>query len=107
MINKGKFSIYVERKDFGRSCAISVAQEFDGNKIGVMKPIEFEVMDRDVAFNRDPFLYMPDNFGQQLIDELYRAGYRPSQSGAAGEIHAIRYHLEDMRSLVKGMKKND
>lgn len=39
---------------------------------------------------------------QNLFDELYRAGFRPSQptGDAAGELDATKRHLADMRVLV-------
>lgn len=38
---------------------------------------------------------------QELIDELWRCGIRPSEgSGSAGSLAATQRHLEDMRRLV-------
>lgn len=37
---------------------------------------------------------------QALMDELYRAGVRPSEQGTAGELAATKAHLKDMRALV-------
>jgi hypothetical protein len=39
--------------------------------------------------------------GQELIDQLWQAGLRPSEgSGSAGSLKATERHLEDMRRLV-------
>ena len=36
----------------------------------------------------------------QLMDELWKAGVRPTTEATGGEIEAVKYHLEDMRRLV-------
>lgn len=42
----------------------------------------------------EPFLELPEEAGQSLIDELYRAGYRPSEADSPGELSAVRAHLD-------------
>ena len=38
---------------------------------------------------------------QQLMDDLWRCGFRPSEgTGSAGQLASVKYHLEDMRKLV-------
>lgn len=38
---------------------------------------------------------------QQLMDELWRAGFRPSEgTGSAGQLAATQAHLKDMQKLV-------
>lgn len=48
-----------------------------------------------------PTLTLRNEAAQQLIDELWRAGLRPTEgTGSAGALAAVERHLEDMRSLV-------
>lgn len=48
-----------------------------------------------------PMIKLPFDAAQRLMDELWQAGCRPSQSvGTAGQVEAVKYHLEDMRRLV-------
>jgi glycine cleavage system aminomethyltransferase T len=48
-----------------------------------------------------PTLRLPLDAAQRLMDELWQAGVKPSQSiGSTGQVEAIKYHLEDMRKLV-------
>lgn len=48
-----------------------------------------------------PFMSLYPEEAQQLMNEMYDAGLRPSQSaGSAGQLDAVKYHLEDMRKLV-------
>jgi len=45
---------------------------------------------------------------QQLMDELYRCGIRPTDgAGTAGAMRAVERHLEDMRTLVFDKPKTD
>lgn len=38
---------------------------------------------------------------QQLMNELWRCGLRPKNGeGTSAQVDALKYHLEDMRSLV-------
>ncbi len=55
--------------------------------------------DRDVYV--DPSLKLSNESAQLLIDELWKAGLRPSEgTGIAGSLKATERHLEDMRTLV-------
>jgi hypothetical protein len=48
-----------------------------------------------------PILSINMTSAQQLIDELWRCGLRPSEgSGSAGALSATQKHLEGMRALV-------
>jgi hypothetical protein len=53
-----------------------------------------------------PTLSMRQDEAQQLMDELWRVGLRPSEgTGSAGAMAAVQAHLADMRALVfKGEK---
>jgi hypothetical protein len=49
----------------------------------------------------NPTFNLNTNNAQRLMDELWIAGFRPSEgSGSAGALKATEKHLEDMRSLV-------
>ena len=52
-----------------------------------------------------PFLSLTDKETQTLMDELWRAGFRPREgpregTGSAGLLAATEKHLQDMRKLV-------
>lgn len=50
-----------------------------------------------------PLLQTTASETQQLMDELWRAGFRPRNTeSAAGELAAAQRHLADMRALVAG-----
>lgn len=50
----------------------------------------------------EPTFTLPSEAVQQLMDELWRAGVRPSdQQESAGELAATRAHLADARDLAR------
>jgi hypothetical protein len=49
----------------------------------------------------DPFMKLTPADAQQLLDELWRCGIRPSQEqGSVGQSAAMQKHLDDMRTIA-------
>lgn len=61
--------------------------------------VEFRVIDNGMLLP-DPVLKMHREELQLLMDELWRIGIRPTEEGTAGQLGAVKYHLEDMRRLL-------
>jgi hypothetical protein len=62
-------------------------------------PLVFEV--KELGYEVDPTVRLTNETAQELMDELWRAGLRPSEgSGSAGSLRATERHLEDMRKLA-------
>jgi len=75
-------------------------------KIGkdVAQPVLFTRVEESVM--TEPCFSLTKNEMQSLMDEIWRAGFRPSEgSGSAGSLKATQKHLEDMRTLVFKEKK--
>lgn len=54
-----------------------------------------------------PAAYLERSSCQQLMDELWRVGFRPSEgSGSAGSLAATERHLKDMQQIAMGLLKN-
>lgn len=52
---------------------------------------------------QEPTISLHQSAAQQLIDELWAAGLRPSEgTGSAGALRATKHHLEDMRKIALG-----
>jgi hypothetical protein len=64
---------------------------------------------QDLSYGVTKPLRLSKESAQDLMDELWSTGLRPSNgAGNIGELAAVKHHLEDMRGLVKGfmeMKK--
>lgn len=74
---------------------------FASNESGeYLLPVVVAVSPRDEAVETDPFLSLSADETQGLIDELWKAGFRPTEVGTAGQLSAVEDHLQDMRSLV-------
>lgn len=66
----------------------------------VAKPIEMHTVPEG-SYITDPSLRLSHTAAQQLMDNLWQCGLRPSEgSGSAGSLKATEKHLEDMRKLV-------
>ncbi len=82
----------------------------DGSAIILPEPI---VMKRhkieDVTcVDRGPDISMWPGSAQQLMDELWNVGLRPSEgTGSAGSLAATQRHLGDMRSIVGKLLKTE
>jgi hypothetical protein len=57
----------------------------------------------------EPFIKLHRHEAQQLMDDLWDCGLRPSEgSGSAGSLKATQGHLKDMRKIVfKELKIKD
>ena len=50
---------------------------------------------------RETPIFIKDTEVQQLVDDLWRAGFRPTEgAGSAGSLAATQAHLEDMRKVA-------
>ena len=48
-----------------------------------------------------PAMTMEDSMGQDIMDQLWQCGIRPSEgTGSAGSLKATQMHLADMQKLV-------
>lgn len=93
-----RYGFYAQRAPFGRGIAIYMSQVigdelFVANDVVLSKAIEGE-MSR-------PMVDLDLTAAQQLMDELWLCGLRPTEgSGSAGSLAATERHLADMRRLV-------
>lgn len=66
--------------------------------------IQFEPVSADQPVAQDyvpPTLSLSADEAQQLVDELWLCGVRPSEgTGSAGALAATQKHLDDMRTLA-------
>lgn len=65
------------------------------------KPIELEEVKDHFQVYHEPTLRIGIERAQELMDDLWRCGLRPTEgTGSAGALAATQRHLEDMRKLV-------
>lgn len=67
---------------------------------GVAAPVVFHEVARHEVLP-EPTISLSDDEAQQAIDELWRAGFRPTEgTGSAGSLAATQAHLSDMRKIA-------
>ena len=82
---------------------VAIYQPRTDGKVGIVTNMVVHVMEVDGAA-AEPSLTLRRNDAQQLMDELWHCGLRPSEgSGSAGSLAATERHLKDMQSVAFGL----
>ena len=70
----------------------------DGGR-SVALPLQFKRIDDNVV--EAATVSMRPDAAQQLMDELWRVGFRPTEgTGSAGSLAATQHHLKDMQRIA-------
>ena len=86
-----------EEWDFGIS--LYARQVIEGTSTIVAKELTMEPIENGEFAS--PFVRLDIQAAQQLIDELWQCGLRPSEgTGSAGSLAATEKHLSDMRLIA-------
>ena len=93
-----QFIFHAQRAPFGRGIAIHMAQR-NGDQLFVVDDV---LLSKAVEGEMSrPMLDLDLTAAQQLMDELWHCGLRPTEgSGSADSLAATERHLADMRRLV-------
>lgn len=88
----------VQQEIWSGAIALRIAVKTESG-LAVARSITFEqIKPNEIT---DPVLNMTQEDAQLLADALYGAGIRPTAAaGSAGQLDAVKNHLEDMRTLV-------
>jgi len=88
------------REEWDLGISLYARQVYEGHKTHVAQAMVMEEIE-DGALHTVPFIRIDIEQGQQLIDELWRCGLRPSEgSGSTGMLKSTQDHLADMRTIV-------
>jgi len=78
--------------------------QMSGNQRSEVISCNMETIDRESVSlalqNKLPPLKIDKKAAQELMDELYRIGIRPTDADTPGELAATKRHLEDMKAIV-------
>lgn len=87
----------------------------DGVEVAVFHKTDFAMMVaepltlrelKEGEFLGEPTMRLKNHEAQQLMDELWRCGLRPSEgTGSAGSLRATEKHLADMQKIAMGLLK--
>lgn len=96
--------IRVVHADYRMGYNVFIEQIVSSTHFAIAKPIEMEThvtKDLEMFAPSCPALTLNKTSAQQLMDDLWTCGLRPSEgTGSAGALAAVNRHLEDMRTLV-------
>lgn len=96
-MNKTRF--VVQRDPWANKVGFGYHVSNPGGRISVATDVVFTELAEGVRGG--PFLEVEAHEAQQLLDELWAAGIRPSQEfGSTGQIGAVQRHLDDMRAIA-------
>ena len=72
-----------------------------GTETHIAEPLIMNRHDHMSGVVIDPTMTIHEDSAQQLMDELWKVGIRPSNGeGNVGQIGALKSHLEDMRKIA-------
>ena len=90
--------LFAERVRFGDSIDVRYVHE-QSNGFWVGKPVVIERLDDGLYM--EPTLNLKTDEAQQLMDELWRCGLRPTEgTGSAGSLAATQAHLDNMTAIA-------
>ena len=98
---------HAEYRDYRRNVALYCFQSRgdSGVPVNFVATVDSEYKEGDVT---EPSLTLRDYEAQQLIDELWNIGLRPSQvDSSPNHIAALNAHLQDLRKLVFHEKSSE
>lgn len=99
--------VMARREDWSNGVSIYLRQRTVGVGIVVARPVVFERLAFDAGIV-EPMLRLGIQQAQQLMDELWQCGLRPSEgTGSAGSLAATERHLKDMQAVAMGLLRKD
>ena len=111
---RAEFNVWVDKSDFGRFIDIAIVQEMPSSQfaagnwaVAVVKDggtLEFQSYPEGVRLT--PTIRLTNSMAEKLLAGLLELGVKSPSAGAIeGELKATKYHLEDLRRLMKIPKK--
>lgn len=102
---KHRKEIHIERRFGCRDFALHLLQFSEANGVPILGVAQnmslVQITPETQGLEHEPLMRFSQDEGQQFMDELWRAGIRPTEgAGSVGQLGAVQRHLEDMRSLV-------
>ena len=81
---------------------IHLFEKLPDGRISLLSNLEFTTIDPMVEVQPGQSIDLPITTAQELMDELWSCGLRPSEgSGSAGALKATETHLKDMQDFSR------
>lgn len=98
--------IMVRREDWDQGVAVYMRQRTAGQ--GAMTALPVVMQKVEPGQLTQPMLRLDLDTAQQLMDELWRCGLRPTEgTGSAGSLAATERHLKDMQTVAMALLRKD
>lgn len=96
-----KIQIRVEKSDFFPEYKLVILSR-SSQETAIVTKYEFETFPEGQLINSSSMLSLSKETVQLLMDDLWRAGIRPTeQINTESKVGALENHLNDMRAIVK------
>lgn len=98
--------IMARREDWNDGISVYMRQRTVGHGAMVAEPVIMVMVEPGMRMN--PMLMLGIQQAQQLMDELWQCGLRPTEgTGSAGSLAATERHLKDMQTIALGLLRKD
>jgi hypothetical protein len=99
ILKEKTMEIRCEKTPWGDNIEV-LASKHEGNQVFSAGSLVWTRLEEGAAFS-EPTMKLKNHVAQQLMDELWRCGLRPSEgTGSAGSLAATERHLKDLQRLV-------
>ena len=96
-----KTCIYLNQADYGRGVDLRVVQQDADNHVFAEATRLLFQQTEEGAQWREPVITLKRDLAQNLLDELWRLGYRPTDGQmSVGQMQATERHLADFRAIA-------
>ena len=103
-----QFQFHAELRQFGRAICVYLFAPHGDGKTEVLTAMTMTTLPQDEELPVDTPIEISHKQAQQLMDELWRCGLRPSEgTGSAGSLAATEKHLKDMREIAMGLLRKE
>ncbi len=98
--------LMARRENWSEGISIYMRQRTVGIGESIAAPVT--MVKHEPGLMAEPMLRIGIQQAQQLIDELWQCGLRPSEgTGSAGSLAATERHLKDMQAVALGLLRKD
>lgn len=102
-----KMEFFIEQRAYHKHLDLFVCRRA-ASRFWIAKPVEFVEIPEDEVAPSTSAIHLTHTDAQALMDELYRAGIRPTRSSnSEGALTATQHHLKDMRTIAFGLIANE
>jgi hypothetical protein len=98
---KTKKLIHLTRETWSRSIGVHLGLRYEDNTLAIARAVTLEKHEEGSILPQEPLFSLDDTEAQNLIDELWHLGVRPTEGhGSTGQLAATEKHLDHTTALL-------